>query len=260
MYGFKKFLVGLIPQAVLAISLFICSFVVYGPMAGSEVLVFAVAGFFMGVVILVSYLNDEDIHTFWKVICWIGFAVFGLLALLILAKGFIRDEAAYGKYPLLDHISVGLLFSSSLTLIYLFVVLKIRVWEDYSLVSKLIAPTAILIVGTIAGGFISLGGSGFVTVMSYVFEFAPIVAIVVMLILFIRFHVYVGSYGSSNYSSGNSSRSSSSSSSRAPTYAEIYKALIGTTASYSSGGCTVYLGITNVYVSNGSVTYDYEKR
>ena len=257
MYGFKKFLVALIPQVVLAISLFICSFVTYGPSAGFEVYALIFPALTMGAVIFVSYLNDEDIHTFWIVLCWIGFALFGLFTLLVLAKGFVRNEEFY-EVPLIYHLSVGSLFASSLTIIYLFVVLRLRVWEEYSLVSKLIAPTAIVIVGTIAGGYIRLGGLGLVTVLSYIFEFAPLVAIIVMLILFARFDVHVGSYAPTNYSSSNSS--SSSSRSRAPTYAEIYNSLIDTTASYSSGGCTVYLRITNVHVSNGSVTYDYEKK
>ena len=258
MYGFKKILVGLIPQAVLALSLLICCFVSYGFSSVIEHYTLVFAGLFMGVVILVSFLNDEDIHTVWKVFCWIGFGLFGLLTLLMLgAGGYVRSESLLENYPLSAHIGVGFLFASALTLIYLFVVLRIRIWEEESWISKLVVPTAILIVGTIAGGFIRLGGIGLVTVMSYVFEIAPLVVIIVLLILFAKFDVYVGSDSPADYSS-NSSRSRSSSS-RTPSYAEIYNALIDTSASYSSGGCSVSLKITNVYVDGSSVSWDYEK-
>ena len=255
MYGFKKFLVALIPQVVLGLAFLICSLISFGGFSSNlDTCNLAFAGLCMGAVILVSYLNDEEIHTVWKVFCWIGFGLFALIAIAPIALDYARREGLHANYPLEGHLAVGFLLGSALMLIYLYVILRIRIWEEESWISKLIVPAAILIVGTIAGGFIRLGGLTAVVIMSRFCLFGPIVVIIVLSILFAKFDVYVGSDDPVDHSS------SSSRSGRTPSYAEIYNALIDTTASYSSGGCTVYLRITNVHVSNGSVTYDYEKK
>ena len=266
MYGFKKFLFSLIPQIVLGLALCGVSYFAVGfPKMFSEYFTFPFMGLCMGGVIMMSFLNDYETRTAGKVFCWIFFFLFGFMALLM--PGMYIQHGSSTNELLLFHVSVGFQAASAITFIYLFIVLRVRLGEDHNIATKMIVPLILVIGGTIGGGYLSLLGDKLCQTLSYVFEFAPLGIIILLLIIFAKMDIAVSSGSSRGYSShsyDNDYSSSSSdddnySSSSGPSENDIWYALYDLSVSYTVG-CTVTLTITGVTVNGNSVNIEYEER
>ena len=256
MYGFKKYLVSLIPLVLLSVLTALLYYLIFG-FKYSDGLSLLFVGALCGLIIQITFLHNSEIHIVWHVFCWIGFVILSLLALFY-AYMPNQNDKFFNFHPLAAHFGIGLSLATALTIIYSFVVQALSFGEDHPLSSKIIAPIIIFIGGAIGGGYIKLAGFKLVHTLAIVFGLAPIGLMVLLLILFAKFTLLgscysEGSSGYNNYHNDNSSSYNDVSTS------QIYNALYGLSSSWKSG-CTVTLTITDVSVSDSGINIRYEER
>ena len=258
MYGFKKFLVSLIPLILLVGLLFLLQYKIYGLPSWKNSL-FVYLGVTIGLLVQFSFLNESEIHPVWKVFAWIGFGLM-VLATLLATISIASSVLDTKTDPLLFHFSIGVLCGSALTIIYCFIVVALGFGEEHSVSSKVIVPLILFIGGTIGGGYIKYGSDKLIQTLSYVFAFAPLGLIILLIILFARLDLMGACYneGSSSGSYRSSNSYSYSSDDDGPSDTTIRYALIGLSASYNIG-CTVTLEIVDATVVGDSISLDIEE-
>ncbi len=268
MTGFKKYLVSLIPLVLLTAAGFILDFVIYGSEMFDEEQSIILIGILCGLVTQLIFIYSSEFHPFFKVLCWIGIVLFGLVALIAgTSLVFVGSSfVTHGDKTLFVHITIGLGVAAALMFIYSFIAPATGFGEEYPIITRIGVPILIFAAGIIGGGYFRLLGEKFLNTLTSILMFGPIGANIILLVVFIKTGLLdVGGYsgGSSrrSYSGGHSysgGYSSSSSSNNVPDEATLNAILVGTSAS-DSMGCTVTLRIASVSLIGSSVSIDIEE-
>lgn len=116
--------------------------------SGMLFITWAVTG---GIAIQVAFGNRRKMNKFGKVMLWILFFIFYIVSMFS-ASMFVIDKSIYETTLPISYLSAGFSPASTITFLYLFIILRFRINERHDWVLKILIPTILMVVLTVAFG------------------------------------------------------------------------------------------------------------